>query len=95
MIYYYVIYSKVLLTAYIIQLCHNGHLFIFNVSNAAKIGYIFRLTLLGHEFEQFGVTANVCTKEKYRPQRDSNLVLPCTDPPMLPMSYTGISYHVI
>ena len=35
------------------------------------------------------VTAYVCTKERYRPQRDSNLVPPGSESTTLPMSYPG------
>ena len=36
------------------------------------------LSSLSHEFEPFG-SLHVCTKEKYRPQRDSNPIHPCPE----------------
>ena len=36
------------------------------------------LSSLSHEFEQFG-SLHVCTKERYRPQQDSNPIHPCPE----------------
>ena len=48
------------------------------------------LLLLSHEFEQFGsMHMIVCSKEIYRPQRDSNPVLPGFKSTTLPVSYPG------
>ena len=41
------------------------------------------------------VTALVCTKERYRPQRDSNPVPPGSESTTLPMSYPGATRHIL
>ena len=57
--------------------------------DATRIGYTLSIS---HKFEQFGLNSYVCTKEIYRPQRDSNPVPPVSQSTTLPMSYREAMY---
>ena len=65
--------------------------FLFNFSLCVFLDAQFGCTFpLSHEFEQFGSVHRpiyLCTKEIYRPQRDSNRVSPGSESTTLPMSY--------
>ena len=80
------------------SLWHIGHFlflyFFMGFFYAARIGYTFGC----HYPIWIGtvwVTAYVCTKERYRPQRDSNQVPPGSESTTLPMSYPGATRHIL
>ena len=85
-------FLKVLLTDYMSTLTYwSVYFFIFWTFFVRRESIIFSVVIIIPRIWTVWVTAYVCTKEIYRPQRDSNPVRG-SETTTLPMSYAGATY---